>query len=439
MADNVTLNAGSGGAVAAADDISGVMYQRVKLTLGADGDNDGDVSASNPIPVKQIPRTTDIQTTTTPLSGGATYTSQTFDTVTYGTFVAHFVYADVAGTHYFEESIDGSTWYVTDEDAVEAGAVFSENHITHARYHRARFVNGAAAQSTFVHSVMGKSSGSNAYTSVEAVSEHDSSSTNLASGATWTSQTFDTHQGIGWAFFIYADQNGTYDIEESTDAVTWHNMDTGSSSSGTAFGETQVAKARYFRFKWTNNGGVATTTFHAFVRQLSIFTGIPESITLSSTGNYVQQGGDTPWEMQGLKTYNAAGPTGDNFGALVGVANAARPSFTEGYQTLLSQLLNGCLRVQEDGTATHGSPSQVATSGTSAQLIASNTSRKGLIIHNDASAVLYVKFGTTASSTSYTYALQPGGMFEMARPIYTGRVDAILATGSGNAMVTEMT
>lgn len=50
MADNTTLNAGSGGDVIATDDISSVKYQRVKLTLGADGVNDGDVSSSNPIP-----------------------------------------------------------------------------------------------------------------------------------------------------------------------------------------------------------------------------------------------------------------------------------------------------------------------------------------------------------------------------------------------------
>lgn len=49
MADNVGITPGSG-ATAAADDISGVLYQRVKLTLGADGVSNGDVSSSNPIP-----------------------------------------------------------------------------------------------------------------------------------------------------------------------------------------------------------------------------------------------------------------------------------------------------------------------------------------------------------------------------------------------------
>ena len=37
MADNTTLNAGTGGDVIASDDIAGVKYQRVKLSVGADG------------------------------------------------------------------------------------------------------------------------------------------------------------------------------------------------------------------------------------------------------------------------------------------------------------------------------------------------------------------------------------------------------------------
>jgi hypothetical protein len=51
MADNVVLNLGAGGPTAAADNISNVMFQRVKLTMGIDGVNDGDVSSSNPMPV----------------------------------------------------------------------------------------------------------------------------------------------------------------------------------------------------------------------------------------------------------------------------------------------------------------------------------------------------------------------------------------------------
>lgn len=51
MADNVTANPGAGGATFATDDIGGVQWPRSKITLGADGVNDGDVSSSNPMPV----------------------------------------------------------------------------------------------------------------------------------------------------------------------------------------------------------------------------------------------------------------------------------------------------------------------------------------------------------------------------------------------------
>lgn len=50
MADNVGYTPGSGATVAA-DEIDGVLHQRVKLTIGADGVNSGDVSSSNPLPI----------------------------------------------------------------------------------------------------------------------------------------------------------------------------------------------------------------------------------------------------------------------------------------------------------------------------------------------------------------------------------------------------
>ncbi len=50
MADDITLNAGSGGDTIAADDILGVKYPRSKIVFGADG-SAADVSAANPLPV----------------------------------------------------------------------------------------------------------------------------------------------------------------------------------------------------------------------------------------------------------------------------------------------------------------------------------------------------------------------------------------------------
>ncbi len=52
MADNVTLNPGSGGDTLAANDIGGVKYQRVKVTWGAAGAVN-DASAAAPLPTVQ--------------------------------------------------------------------------------------------------------------------------------------------------------------------------------------------------------------------------------------------------------------------------------------------------------------------------------------------------------------------------------------------------
>lgn len=51
MSDNTVLNPGEGGDVIASDDIGGVKFQRIKLTLGGDGVNGGDVASDNPMPV----------------------------------------------------------------------------------------------------------------------------------------------------------------------------------------------------------------------------------------------------------------------------------------------------------------------------------------------------------------------------------------------------
>lgn len=63
MADNVELNAGTGGATLATDDVAGIQFQRVKVTWGTDGAAT-DTSASDPLPVVQT-GTLDIGTVTT--------------------------------------------------------------------------------------------------------------------------------------------------------------------------------------------------------------------------------------------------------------------------------------------------------------------------------------------------------------------------------------
>ncbi|MGH2543202.1 MAG: hypothetical protein ACRDIB_10405, partial [Ardenticatenaceae bacterium] len=51
MADNITLNAGSGGATLATDDVAGAHHQLVKIEFDDGVDGATRVSASNPLPV----------------------------------------------------------------------------------------------------------------------------------------------------------------------------------------------------------------------------------------------------------------------------------------------------------------------------------------------------------------------------------------------------
>lgn len=81
----------------------------------------------------------------------------------------------------------------------------------------------------------------------------------------------------------------------------------------------------------------------------------------------------------------------------------------------------------------------VASSVVSQQLIASNTSRRGLTIYNDSTQSLYVKFGTTASSSSFTVILLTQAYYELPQPVFTGRIDGVWNLANGSARLTELT
>ncbi len=82
----------------------------------------------------------------------------------------------------------------------------------------------------------------------------------------------------------------------------------------------------------------------------------------------------------------------------------------------------------------------VASSASTGTILASNSARKGAMIVNDSTASLYLKFGATASVTSYTVLIPPSGYYEFpANPcIYSGIVDGIWSAANGNARVTEI-
>ena len=110
-------------------------------------------------------------------------------------------------------------------------------------------------------------------------------------------------------------------------------------------------------------------------------------------------------------------------------------------QTTMSGSIPVTIASDQQGiTSATATTSTVADNAASVTLLSANSSRRGATILNDSSASLYVKFGTTASLTSYTVRVIRNSYFEVPYG-YTGRIDGIWATdpGDGAARITELT
>lgn len=103
---------------------------------------------------------------------------------------------------------------------------------------------------------------------------------------------------------------------------------------------------------------------------------------------------------------------------------------------------DGSLRVSETGggaSATWATV-DVASSASAVTLKAANANRRGLIIANDSTSLLYVLYGSgTPSASLFTYAVGPGATLEMAQPLYTGIVKGVWVSANGTAGVSEAT
>jgi hypothetical protein len=81
----------------------------------------------------------------------------------------------------------------------------------------------------------------------------------------------------------------------------------------------------------------------------------------------------------------------------------------------------------------------VVSAAVTTSILASNTNRLIGSIFNASNKIMYVKYGATASLTSYSIALYPNSYLEIPSD-YTGAIDAIWqASPTGNALVTEFT
>lgn len=313
MADNITLNAGTGGATAASDDIGGVHFQRVKMALGADGVHDGDVSLTNPMPVLPLQvqtKTGSISAVNSNLYSGTPSANSTvqFDNILVNTTA---VIVQMTGTiatftaFQPQISIDNDRWY-----------------------------NVQAPQCVQIQG--------------------------------------DSGSGLSWS---------------TPNSAFYH--------SGKGIYKFQTLGFPYFRITCTSYG--------------------------SGTADFV------------MKTINeTASP---NFGYTAPPTNIAQINGSNSY---FSQGAAASSSIRTTfGNFASATVASVASSATSVTLLASSASRAGAIFFNDSTQVLYLKFGATASTTSFTRKLAAGEHYELPIPLYSGTIDGIWASADGFCRVTS--
>lgn len=85
------------------------------------------------------------------------------------------------------------------------------------------------------------------------------------------------------------------------------------------------------------------------------------------------------------------------------------------------------------------SVTSVAASASNVTLLASTATRRGATFYNDSTSACYLKYGATASTSSFTVKIFGNGFHEIDRAVYTGQIDAIWDSATGNMRITELT
>ena len=79
----------------------------------------------------------------------------------------------------------------------------------------------------------------------------------------------------------------------------------------------------------------------------------------------------------------------------------------------------------------------VASGTATTTVFAATPKLNGRTVFNDSTAILYLKFGANASTTSYTVQIPAASYYEFPAPPYSGQVDGAWATANGNARTTS--
>lgn len=174
-------------------------------------------------------------------------------------------------------------------------------------------------------------------------------------------------------------------------------------------------------------------------------TATSNPLSLTTVGNLRVDGSSV---TQPVSAVSLPLPTGAATSALQTSGNATLTAISGQLPPALGPQVSGSSLsiVQATGTtfsvtsdiSTTGTLSSVSLTTSTQVLLASNAARKGFIIYNDSSAMLFVAFAATASTTAFSTKIQAGGAFD-SDVDYTGVISGISSLAAGAARITEFT
>lgn len=165
---------------------------------------------------------------------------------------------------------------------------------------------------------------------------------------------------------------------------------------------------------------------------------IPANLTVTSTRLLVDGSGVTQ-PVSGTVTANQGGaPWSSNTTQLAGTAIAVNAG-TASAGTQRVVIASDQTSIPFETVANASVPGAVTASTSNNTAFASNPAAKGRILYNASGRNVYLKFGATASTTSFTTIIGNNTEYNFPQPLYTGRVDVITAAGSGPVYPTETT
>lgn len=80
--------------------------------------------------------------------------------------------------------------------------------------------------------------------------------------------------------------------------------------------------------------------------------------------------------------------------------------------------------------------SSVASATSTGVLLAANVARKGVVIYNESTAILYVACALTTTTSAYTIQIAANASWSLPL-VYTGVISGLWSAVNGNARITE--